>query len=102
MSLASELNGPVYGPRKPSANLLHAFQHTRRPNNAYYYAGSQPSLPTSQYAPAPLSPRPSRASLAGISAAPVTIGAVHGGKTKKHRRNKKSTRKNKRKTRYRK
>ena len=87
------INGPMYGPRRPSQNLLNAMGRARRPSSDYHY--TRTSTPPPPPPPPPM-PRPSRPILSGPGA-PVTIGEVHqihGGKTKRHRKNRKSTKKN--------
>ena len=95
-----ELLGQFKKKPGPSEHLLLAQRVTAKPEPII----PLPTIPMSpQLPPSPPPSRPSspRGILSG-SATPVTIGAVHGGKTKKRRKNKRSTRKNRRKTRNRK
>jgi hypothetical protein len=80
----------------PSKHLLLAQEVTRKASPP----PSPPLTPKLTLSPPPSPPPIQRARLSS-AAAPVNIGAVHGGKTKKHRRNRKLTKKNRRKTRRR-
>jgi len=95
---SSLLNGPMYGPRRPSENLLKAMGRSGKTNENYSYRRtmSRPITPV----PVPEAPpRVNQHRLTGVGA-PFMLGAVHsgpvhGGMTMRQRHRKNKNKKNK-------
>lgn len=74
----SLLNGPMYGPRRPSENLLKAMGRSGKTRENYSYNSNRESRPST---PVPVPEAPPRVNphrLTGVGS-PFILGAVHSG-----------------------